>query len=481
MAKLLSSLPVGALVKDVGTTYNDVPIIWQIMEHGHEGDPEGSTALVTQKLITIKCFDSKEPENTEKDIREYGNSRYLYSNILQWLNSDAAAGQWFSPQHNADAAPSSDNTYKNSYDQEKGFLAYFSDEFKSALFIVEKKVCHEEPRLVGSWIVTYDIVSKKVFLLSIPEVGLEKKIIINSELLPIEEGSTYELFNTESNRIAYPTPEAAQKAGNGAIDSDRPANWWIRTEGSSYSMVEFIDTDGSYASTNPHNDTWEGVRPAIVISSDLYVSDNADSDGAYTIIWNPPTWTISGEDSSLGNVWQPPVYTYRINNGAGERFTVTEAIDEQTVREITDAAADVDITADFSGFDELANEEIHIYTITVTDTRGAVEIRTISFTKLGDKIVFYTNAVETDEAALKIIAEVSYTTEGNPTIKIEATNNATAVNPVWEDMTNEFLTRTFHTFANKPADSFGVSVRVTLSKNAETERIYINSMGFSFY
>ena len=83
MAKLLSSLPVGALVKDVGTTYNEVPIIWQIMEHGHDGDPEGSTALIAQKIIMIKCFDANEPENSNMDIQKYGNGRYLYSNIFQ--------------------------------------------------------------------------------------------------------------------------------------------------------------------------------------------------------------------------------------------------------------------------------------------------------------------------------------------------------------------------------------------------------------
>lgn len=476
MAKLLSSLPVGALVKDIETTYNDVSIIWQIMEHGHEGDPEGSTALVTQKIITIKCFDSKEPENTEKGIQEYGNNRYLYSNILQWLNSDATAGQWFSPQHNADAAPSRDNIQSYPYDQEKGFLAYFSDEFKSSLFMVEKKACHEK-RSVGMLnTVTYDTVSKKIFLLSASEVGSEKEVYID-EFQPADEGTTYEIFNTDSNRIAYLTQEEADK--HTIFKPNEPKDWWLRSEGGSCNFTMIVNSDGGTPQCNSNATT--GVRPAIVIPSTLYVSDNADSDGAYTIIWNPPTWTISGEDSSLGNVWQTPIYTYRINNGAGERFTVVEAIDEQMVREITNAAADVDITGDFSGFDELMNEEIHIYTITVTDTRGAVEIRTITFTKLGDKIIFYTNAVETDEAALKIIAEVSYTTEGNPTIKIEATNNAAAVNPVWEDMTNEFLTRTFHTFTHKPADNFGVSVRVTLTKNAATERIYINSLGFSFY
>ena len=47
MPKLLSSLPVGAVVKDTGTTYNGQPILFKVMEHGHAGDPAGSTAATT--------------------------------------------------------------------------------------------------------------------------------------------------------------------------------------------------------------------------------------------------------------------------------------------------------------------------------------------------------------------------------------------------------------------------------------------------
>ena len=47
MPKLLSTLPVGAVIKDTGTTYNGNPILFKVLEHGHAGDPDGSTALIT--------------------------------------------------------------------------------------------------------------------------------------------------------------------------------------------------------------------------------------------------------------------------------------------------------------------------------------------------------------------------------------------------------------------------------------------------
>lgn len=571
MAKLLSRLPVGALVKDTGTTYNGVPIVWQVMEHGHEGDPEGSTALIAQKVLMVKCFDAPEPNNNNTSIQRLGNSRYLYSNILQWLNSDA--NDWYNPQHGADEAPMNGSLYKDKYAQEKGFLSYFSSSLKAAVFTVTKRTYYSSEQFNG----VYDDVPRKVFLLGLGEVGLEENVFVDGSLKLLDEGSIYEIFNTASNRISFPTPEETAITNNSVIKPTESIEWWMRT-GSGDNTCCAINKTGEITRLAPSGSGWIGVRPAFTVPSMIYVSDTEDDEGIYTILWNlPPVITtddmnlgtksapftirytiddpdgdnvdvtisiddkvvqnisiidqsqeysytinqtifdslengtheititaddlngnessivinfnkltipitITGTDLLLGNVWQTPTYTYQISGSdINVRFHIVEAFDDEIIREITDASYDTDITADFSGFGELSNEDTHVFTITATDANGSMAVRTITFTKLGDKIVFYTNAVETDEAALKIITEVSYTTEGSPVIKVEATNNAAATTPVWEDMTNEFLARNFHTFTNKPTDGFGVSVRVTLTKNAETERIYIDSMGFSFY
>ena len=82
MAQPISNLSVGAKVKSPDTKYNGVPIIWLI---GHKGT--GRVKLVTERIITLKCFDAKEPSNPNIDRRDYGNNRYSQSNIDQWLNS----------------------------------------------------------------------------------------------------------------------------------------------------------------------------------------------------------------------------------------------------------------------------------------------------------------------------------------------------------------------------------------------------------
>lgn len=91
MAKTLSSLSVGALIKDTGTLYNGKPIVWKIADKGHTGYPSGAVTLITERIISLKCFDAIESGNSDGNRRSYGNNRWTLSNVRQWLNSQAAA------------------------------------------------------------------------------------------------------------------------------------------------------------------------------------------------------------------------------------------------------------------------------------------------------------------------------------------------------------------------------------------------------
>ena len=42
------------LIQDDNTKYNDAVIVWKKMESNHTGDPDNSTALITDKFITMK-------------------------------------------------------------------------------------------------------------------------------------------------------------------------------------------------------------------------------------------------------------------------------------------------------------------------------------------------------------------------------------------------------------------------------------------
>ena len=95
MAKKISTLSVSDKIEvSVNSDYQSRlgnKIIFVVADKNHAGYPDNSVTLITEKIIQLMCFDAKEPKNTtNKYIKAYGNSRYSYSNILQWLNSSAA-------------------------------------------------------------------------------------------------------------------------------------------------------------------------------------------------------------------------------------------------------------------------------------------------------------------------------------------------------------------------------------------------------
>ena len=168
MAKLLSALPVGSVVKSTNTKYNGKVIRWIV---GTQDTANGRTGLVTEKMITLKCFDAKEPSNTNGDRRSYGNNRYSRSNIDQWLNSQATS--WYSARHSYDAPPNNANVWNNynEYDTEAGFLFNFEADFRKAILDAVIRVAKNTVTDGGG----YEDITRKVFLLSIPKSACPTK------------------------------------------------------------------------------------------------------------------------------------------------------------------------------------------------------------------------------------------------------------------------------------------------------------------
>lgn len=199
------------------------------------------------------------------------------------MNSAAAAGAWWSATHSADAAPTNANVWSNynGYDQEAGFLANFEADFRSAILdtsiIVAKNTFTDGG---GS-----ETITRKVFLLSNTEVGLANE---NS----VAEGVLWTYFTSATRRKAYPTAEAVSKSEytDSSLNTSSTWNYWLRTPNTSGSyLARQVGAGGGQT----HNSAYAGavgVRPALFLESGVLVSDTADSDGAYIIMWNqPPT------------------------------------------------------------------------------------------------------------------------------------------------------------------------------------------------
>lgn len=287
MAQALSALAVGTLVKDTGTLYNGKPIVWKIADKNHAGYPSGSVTLITDKIISLKCFDAIESGNSDSNRKSYGNNRWIYSNIRRWLNSAAAAGAWYAAQHSADAPPTNANVWSNynEYDQEAGFLAGFSANFVAALMDTTHTVGKASVDGGGT-----ESCVDKIFFATCTEVGLTGDVTAGSKLA---------LFSDDASRKAYPTAEAVSKSEytNSSLSASQTWYYWLADAYASYSYdVRVVGSSGALGYVSAY-DGYCGVRPLCNLSSGILVSDTADSDGAYTIVWNrapsaPPTITV---------------------------------------------------------------------------------------------------------------------------------------------------------------------------------------------
>lgn len=173
-----------------------------------------SVTLMPHNCLESLMFDNKEPNNSDSSRKSYGNNRYLYSNIRQWLNSSAAAGSWYSNQHSADAAPDYATT-------KAGFMSYFDSDFLAV--IGKTKIKTVKASVDGG---SYEEMANEYFYLpSTTEVGLANE---NN----IAEGTLFPYFDSNDKRIK-------QYSGSNKW-------WWLRTPYSGYSYyVRGVYTDGS--------------------------------------------------------------------------------------------------------------------------------------------------------------------------------------------------------------------------------------------
>ena len=275
--KTLSSLPIGAKIKVPHSVMGNV--IFLKADQNHTGYPENSTTLITDELILLRAFDAKEPNNTDSGRRDYGNNRYSVSNIDQWLNSTASAGQWYSPQHDTDQSPNGISVVsQNPYDVDAGFLNGFNANFVSAIQDTTIKVALNTVTDGGG----YDTLTRKVFLPS-------KAELFNQAENSIKEGSLLQYFqaNTNAIRIAKISTYAAEdntNKGSKSVTAGTAKDYWMRTPDSSRSgRAQYVGSNGIMGRYVAYDGNY-GVRPLCNLNSETPVSDQPDSDGYYSLL-----------------------------------------------------------------------------------------------------------------------------------------------------------------------------------------------------
>lgn len=128
----------------------------------------------------------------------------------------------------------------------------------------------------GTWSATVRNLMRKCFSLSAAEVGNGGS-----------DGTAFSYLSTQANRIAYQD------------ETTTAVSWWLRSPDSGYAdRACSVYTDGSVYDRGVY---YGGncARPALALSSEILVSDSADSSGCYTIASAP-----AGEEyQKVNGVW----------------------------------------------------------------------------------------------------------------------------------------------------------------------------------
>lgn len=308
----LGSLAIGSKIKISHSVLGDIIFLKADKDHG--GYPENSTTLITEKIILLRCLDAKEPNNSDSNRKSYGNNKYSVSNLDQWLNSTAAAGQWYSARHSADQAPDNANVWNNNneYDQDAGFLAGFDDAFVAALKDTTLKVALNTVTDGGG----YESITRKFFLASRAELfGAAENNVMEGSLLSYFSANTNDIRKAQISAYAAAHSEYSVTAGN---------NWyyWLRTPYSSISYgVRGVRSDGSLSSYYAYSGNG-GVRPLCNLDSGISVSDSTDSDGCYTL--NLDTGLSAPEISVSNPIYSQPTQETGGIEGGTAKITWTE-------------------------------------------------------------------------------------------------------------------------------------------------------------
>ena len=267
-------------------------------DKNHAGYPPNSVTLVTNQIIKMLCFDATEPSNGNSDRRGYGNNRYIYSNLRQWLNSPAAAGQWYTAQHSADQTPDSSHVWNsvNPYSGLAGFLNAFTANERAALLNTTITVGKSSTDGGGT-----ETCTDKIFPLSCTEVGLSGDHVCGSKLA---------IFSDNNSRIATVTASCVANSNySGNPGSGAAWYYWLRDAYAGSANVARSVNAGGTLGWNDACGGDGGLRPACNLSSDLLISDSVDSDGCYTVIYNQaptapssitvPSEVLGGENLSI--------------------------------------------------------------------------------------------------------------------------------------------------------------------------------------
>lgn len=204
-------------------------------------------------------FDGPETSSSNADRKKWGNNRWKYSNLRQWLNK--AGKNWYTAQHSSDSAPNAGVMSSHS-----GFLSCLPEDFVEACVIVKNTTKLSTTDGSGTD-TTYD----KFFTLSMSQANMKctnTKYGLNTET----EGRYWDIWRQKQGGTAYwsGTFSSGDFTNNAKriiyrVDNHTSArSWWTRSVVLDDACgLWIVTTSGNISSSDAKSQY--GVMPACVI------------------------------------------------------------------------------------------------------------------------------------------------------------------------------------------------------------------------
>lgn len=310
--------------------------------------------------------------------------------------------------------------------------------------------------------------SCKIFLLSGYEVGFRQS---DNQYFPID-GAKLSYFEAGTGSSAL-NKRIAKLNGSATY-------WWLRspyTSDAGYAW--FVSSSGSY--NNYYCAYSCGIRPALVLPSDLLVS----ADGSVQTN-TPPTITSTSGNSgvNLGSKAAAFSFRYTPSDADGNKLTVKEKLDGVVKKTRSNVTSGTQLTFECAStaaeFQKILNGT-HTITIEASDGQETATF-TATFTKSVTEATITLDeplAVEGDitVAILAVTGDIPVDAE----YTVEVTNNAKDSSPVWQDATTEVKNGTnivFENHANTNGAAF--NFRITVKRGSSNTGGHISGVSGAF-
>ncbi len=342
--------------------YNGDPILWRCVDIDENGP-----LMLSDKILCMKPFDAYGVNTNSSHGRGYvssqvtgyyrqkwGSNYWSDSNIRDWLNSNASAGNvvW-----SCGNPPDKSHVYNgnNAYDTEAGFLTGFTAKEQSAMKIVEQRQALDAYEHSNTRNMAYHLINSNIVDV-VQNYDTAYSEVISDKMFLLDVKQLHEVYTNFGNYyLAYPTAKAVANSDVKETMMKENLYWhyWLRTPDANYDYgtnVRYVNCFQYIGNANAYN-PGVGVRPAFYLNTSAasVSGGGGSSDDPYILNGDSTSSLVSIADCTI--TLEKNEYDY---DGTAKRPSVTVKYGSRTLTNGTD------YTMTYSDYINVGNATVRI-------------------------------------------------------------------------------------------------------------------------